>query len=162
ELGALESVVLRCLEKRPERRYVDMTELGAELARIARFGDDGGVSVEPANAPRSQPPRLADELELPSNTEPELPRAGIPGRGLPGRGGGGRGGRTVVGAVAPPVVWALGVGVGMIRASSRPGAGSVEPAPSHAALPPAPAVSEIVPTAPRPSTSETAAAPAVL
>jgi serine/threonine-protein kinase len=84
ELGALETVTLRCLEKKPERRYADMAELLTELDRITHFADDGRLEIEPA--PSSQaPPRkslLADELEAPSAIEVErdLERAGIPAR----------------------------------------------------------------------------------
>jgi hypothetical protein len=85
ELGALELVVLRCLEKKPERRYASMLDLGAEIARVARFRDDGAFTVQPAQPGERRPPRLADDLELPTTTEMRLAlaRAGIPGRALP-------------------------------------------------------------------------------
>ena len=82
ELGALELVVLRCLEKKPERRYASMRELADELARVARFSDDGGFTVEPAQPGERRVPRLADELELPTDAELRvaLSRSGVPAR----------------------------------------------------------------------------------
>jgi serine/threonine-protein kinase len=82
ELGALELVVLRCLEKKPERRYASMRELGEELSRLAKFSADGRFSVEPAVPGERRLPRLADELELPTDAEMRLAlaRSGIPPR----------------------------------------------------------------------------------
>ncbi len=63
ELGVLEQVILRCLQKRPEARYADLGALladldqrlpGAGVARAGRNREHGGLSL------------LADQLELPS------------------------------------------------------------------------------------------------
>jgi len=69
-LGALEQITLRCLEKKPEHRFPSMQALGAELARVASFDEDGAFHVEPLELrePRG-PHRLADELELPTAGE---------------------------------------------------------------------------------------------
>src|SRR5262249_24361594 len=88
-----------------------------------------------------------------SNTELELARAGIPRREFSPA--------AIVGFVFLTLVCALAVSVAIVRASSRPGAVSTEPAPSNAVGPGAPAVSGTGRVAPRPSSSETAVAPAV-
>jgi serine/threonine-protein kinase len=90
ELGALELVVLRCLEKKPERRYASMRALADEISRFAKFGADGTFTVEPAQPGERRAPRLADELELPS--EVEL-------RAITARGAGPRGRKPAVVAV---------------------------------------------------------------
>lgn len=72
-LGALEDVILRCLQKRPERRYQRAADLSAELAAILRPTEDGSFQV----APRKQTgqrasqdlPQLADDVELPTAAE---------------------------------------------------------------------------------------------
>jgi serine/threonine protein kinase len=69
ELGALEQVTLRCLEKKPERRFASMSALALELRRIGKFTEDGGFTVELTELREPRGPRLADELELPSSAE---------------------------------------------------------------------------------------------
>ncbi|HEY2517145.1 MAG TPA: serine/threonine-protein kinase [Polyangiaceae bacterium] len=69
ELGALEDVVLRALEKKVEHRYASMQELAAHLDRVASFGPNGELHVEPSSGVRSSslpPPPVA----------PALPRKG--------------------------------------------------------------------------------------
>jgi serine/threonine protein kinase len=71
ELGALEAILLRCLEKKAEHRYATLRDLSADLDRVLT------TAGEPASWPQSRPraaPRslLADELELPSREELEL------------------------------------------------------------------------------------------
>jgi len=79
ELGALEQVILRCLEKKPEKRFASMAALSAELKRVASFSDLGEVMIQPVEPaePRVRH-RLADDLELPTASELEhaLSRAG--------------------------------------------------------------------------------------
>ncbi|HEX3854678.1 MAG TPA: serine/threonine-protein kinase [Polyangiaceae bacterium] len=74
ELGALEAILLRCLEKRADQRYATLRDLIADLDRVLL------VAGEPASRPRSRPRAsrsvLADELELPTREELELGRDG--------------------------------------------------------------------------------------
>jgi len=82
ELGALEDITLRCLEKKPDRRYRSMTELLTELDRIARLQDTGEVELSPSSTAGDRKgvrSVLADELEAPSPEEVRiaLSRAGV-------------------------------------------------------------------------------------
>ena len=72
ELGALEEITLRCLEKDPGRRFASMEDLAGALDRAVRFRDDGSAEVAPRSSRR--PPRrarlaIADELEPPGVDE---------------------------------------------------------------------------------------------
>ena len=67
-LGALEEVILRCLQKRPQARYDNLAALLLELDERLPLGSrSGGRSVPPASL-------LADQLELPSTDERRRPR----------------------------------------------------------------------------------------
>lgn len=70
ELGALEDMTLRCLQKKPIQRFESMADYIEELDRVARVGDDGSVSLRPSESD-SRPLQnlLADELEPPSPEE---------------------------------------------------------------------------------------------
>ncbi|HEX3596654.1 MAG TPA: protein kinase, partial [Polyangiaceae bacterium] len=149
ELGALEMVVLRCLEKKPERRFASMQELGVELARIAKFREDGGFTLEPAQPGERRVPRLADELELPTDTElrASLSRSGIPGRRLPPS--------LVAALLSVGALCAVAVSWGVLRARSAsepptvtPVPAAVEVAPAHPASGPPPAEPALRPDVP--------------
>jgi serine/threonine protein kinase len=67
-LGALEEVILRCLQKRPQARYDNLAALLLELDERLPLGSrSGGRSVAQASL-------LADQLELPSSDERRRPR----------------------------------------------------------------------------------------
>jgi serine/threonine-protein kinase len=70
ELGALEDVVLRALEKKPEQRFPTMSALAAEVQRVTSFGPDGSFRVAKSSGVPSRPVfQLANQLELPSREE---------------------------------------------------------------------------------------------
>jgi serine/threonine-protein kinase len=59
DLGALETVTLRALEKRPDDRYQSMEELAVAIERIVTVGPDGGVAIAPrVEGPSRRPPGL--------------------------------------------------------------------------------------------------------
>jgi eukaryotic-like serine/threonine-protein kinase len=67
ELGALEDVILRCLQKRPADRYDNLAALLVDLERH--------LPTDPGSAQRARS-LLADELELPSRGEVLRRRSG--------------------------------------------------------------------------------------
>jgi eukaryotic-like serine/threonine-protein kinase len=74
ELGALEEITLKCLEKKPEDRFASMDALIEALECVVRV-TDGRIEIAPrVGRWGSQPPigvryRMADELEPPSMDE---------------------------------------------------------------------------------------------
>ncbi len=79
ELGALEDITLRCLEKKPEDRYATAEDLIAEVEEVVQVGSGDQLDVRPSRVDfRSRPSRdfrLADELELPATDEVNVLRA---------------------------------------------------------------------------------------
>jgi serine/threonine-protein kinase len=66
KLGALEGMLLRCLEKKPEQRYASLRDLIRDLDRVLSPGDTLALSMPQRTPVRSL---LADQLELPSQEE---------------------------------------------------------------------------------------------
>jgi serine/threonine-protein kinase len=73
-LGALETVALRALEKKPEDRYQSMTELALAIDRAITVAPDGTVLIAPGTATMSRPaPKLLDvHLGAPASEEDAL------------------------------------------------------------------------------------------
>ncbi len=74
EMGALEAITLKCLEKQPSARFATMDELVREVDKVVRVDEDGVAKVSPyldAGASRGEPRifAMADALELPSTGE---------------------------------------------------------------------------------------------
>jgi eukaryotic-like serine/threonine-protein kinase len=70
-LGALEEVILRCLQKRPQARYDSLAALLVELDERLPLGSRSGPRASPHAS------LLADQLELPSAHERRRPRQGF-------------------------------------------------------------------------------------
>jgi serine/threonine-protein kinase len=72
-LGALEDVLLRMLEKKPELRHATMQELADDILRVSSFAPDGTLQVAPAGGATGGPQRpvfeMANRLEPPTREE---------------------------------------------------------------------------------------------
>ena len=80
ELGALEDITLRCLEKKPENRFSTVEELVEDVEEMVKLGVGDDLEVRPSrigdvHSPSSSSFRLADELELPLHDEVNAARA---------------------------------------------------------------------------------------
>ncbi|HOT09617.1 MAG TPA: protein kinase, partial [Polyangiaceae bacterium] len=73
ELGALEDITFRCLEKKTENRYASVEELIADIEEVVEIGNEDSFRVKASASSFSiRTPtefRLSDELELPSAEE---------------------------------------------------------------------------------------------
>jgi eukaryotic-like serine/threonine-protein kinase len=137
ELGALESIMLRCLEKKPQNRFATMSDLLDELDRIIRLREGGELDLRASNLATDQGVRnvLADELEAPTTEELRAARAlaGASAQSLRTwlRAGIGAGGALLLALSA----WWVG------RSMGQPEPAAVEPA----AVEPAPVASRAAP-----------------
>jgi serine/threonine protein kinase len=72
-LGALEDVLLRTLEKKPELRHASMQALADDIRRVSSFATDGTLLVANAGDSLSAPSRpvftMANQLEPPTREE---------------------------------------------------------------------------------------------
>ncbi|HVU01148.1 MAG TPA: serine/threonine-protein kinase [Polyangiaceae bacterium] len=159
KLGALEQVTLRCLEKKPEKRFASMAALGDELRRVTQWAEDGTFVVKPAELREPRAHRLADELELPSREElrMSLSRAGVPEGGLPA---------WAVPALALAAFFVVGATVTRFLSSGArdapvPGAPAPSAVPAAAAVrAPRPSPPHVAPPSPSPVTGPSASAAA--
>lgn len=74
DMGALEAITLKCLEKQPSARFATMEDVVREVDKVVRVDEDGVAKVSPyldAGASRGEPRifAMADALELPSSGE---------------------------------------------------------------------------------------------
>ncbi len=79
QLGALEAILLRCLEKKAGDRYATLRDLIADLDRLLTTAGEALSWPLPLSLPLQRAGSrllLADELELPSQEELELGRGG--------------------------------------------------------------------------------------
>ncbi len=136
DLGRLEEVILRALEKKPEARFASMEELSAAIRHAVRVGSGG----ELARAGNSSPPRASS---APPSVAPIPIRRGPPG--------------WLVGLAAGTVVALLTVAVLAFLQPSRTRSddGALRPSPSDrapaaAAITPLPLTSglDVAPSAP--------------
>jgi eukaryotic-like serine/threonine-protein kinase len=132
ELGALEDVTLKCLEKKPEARYESMDALIAEVESIVRLGAGDRLEILRPRAPGDKRPSavsLADELEPPAREEMAgwLRGASVPAAVPVG---------LVLGGVAVAIL-AAGIAYAWLRPSTPQAAGQGPP--------PAPAAASGVP-----------------
>ena len=127
ELGALEDVTLKCLEKKPAARYPSMDALIAEIESIARVGAGDRLEILRARSEGGLPPssvNLADELEPPAREEMAglLRESGVPASLPPG---------LLLGGLAVAILGA-GIGYAWLRPSPGASAEHARPAPAAA------------------------------
>lgn len=80
ELGALEDITLRCLEKKPENRYPTMEALVDAIEEVVELGNGDNIDVRPSSVGQDRRSamssfRLADEMEPPLAGEVSAARA---------------------------------------------------------------------------------------
>jgi serine/threonine protein kinase len=114
QLGALEDVTLKCLEKKPAARYPSMDALITEIDSIARIGAGDQLEILRPRSQAALGPRainLADELEPPAREEMSglLRASGVPGRVPLGR---------VLGGAAVAIL-GVGIGYALLRPSQN-------------------------------------------
>jgi serine/threonine-protein kinase len=132
-LGALEGVILRALEKKPEARFGSMEELTAEIRRVVRVAPTGEAEVAPATSP--PPPR---RFEYPGVGPPAPPSYAPPRRGP---------GPWLLGVSGTLLVASLSMWVIVYRSPTQP----TNAVPPNAILTPTPSLTPI-PTATPPPT----------
>jgi eukaryotic-like serine/threonine-protein kinase len=151
DLGRIEEVILRALEKKPEMRFASMDELAAAIRQSVRLGPSGEVQFVRAS-PSPAPPARASSA--PPSLPPEPPRQGPAGWML------GLAGGAIV-AAAAVATWAYlqpsrahdpDTVSAPTTASERPPSVTISPPSASTATPAAPA------SAPPPASASASAA----
>jgi serine/threonine-protein kinase len=142
-LGALESVILRALEKNPDHRYQSMGELLVDLDTVAA----GGTVQAPPRAAVAPPPgNLAGALD------PAAPIEASPARATTRSGGGG----ILIAGLAVAALAVVGVGVAFAVFMLTGDDGAL----AHAEPPPQPAPAAAAPAEPVAAPAPAVATPA--
>jgi len=153
QLGPLEGIILRALEKDPSARYATMQELADAIAQAMDLIGTHGPSWPAPASPSQRPPRgIADELELPSLAElrNSVERAST----TPPR-------SSTVRTVAMFVTAAVVLIAGAVIVASALGTSKERPTSVEAAIPPIGASSSVaapLPQIPAPADTTTASA----
>jgi serine/threonine-protein kinase len=125
QLGALEQITMRALEKKPENRYQTMQELIEDLDRFV-----GGGRLRPrAMTPATPSPALADALEPRSKSEMNLEHQIVDG------GGGGGKKKLWLGIAAAVLVTGLSAALLLRGKEPQASAAPVPPSVAPAAVP---------------------------
>jgi serine/threonine-protein kinase len=118
-LGALEEITLRCLEKKPKQRYASMADLLDRLDEIVHFTESGDLEVKASAQSEGRVASvLADDLEAPTTEELSvmMRRAGLPRRRSVQRN------VVLAGAAALLVIGMVWLGATLQPAAKAPGA----------------------------------------
>jgi serine/threonine-protein kinase len=141
-LGALETILLRCLEKKPDRRYATLRELVVDLDHaLDPAGEPFAGAARWRGAERSV---LADELELPSHDEVALGRSRAAAKPMR---------RRLLTVVCALILTGIGCMLALHSHHAAAPAGALAPVRLRQALPSAAAPALISPPAPSESTA---------
>jgi serine/threonine-protein kinase len=116
QLGALEDVTLKCLEKEPDARYQSMGELVHDIESIVHFDGERLEIMRPSRSVSNRSPGMADHLAPQVRGEHDLSLAssGVPNRVSP---------LVLAGVVFAAVALAGGVLFALLRGSHKRASG---------------------------------------